>query len=363
MIPVSPAPIICAVQWIPARDVLGGEASDFTPWLQQPESMSVLGTALKLEDLRAIAVEHNVHGKRLDILAQASDENGDDIPVCIENQYGESDADHLGRLIAYLAQQERGRAVWIVEHAHDAYVAAVRFLNRTSTEDVGYYLAEVRFTHGVDGTYQVHFEVLAAPIDWERAGRRQRSLRPVNRGRKDFLDAVMAAARPTILGAGCPSIGVHKRGTYASVRWPLDLWARDGLSRRFTVLATKADITINVIVERFQSRAANTKAVEILRSHLSEPLEQSLPAETSVVWAAGQHGHREIVRLMTPGGWLAGDPAAAAAWVDEAVKALVGVLRSHPLMDLEALVSAELPDASVSLADGGDDEDDEGPEA
>lgn len=360
--PVAIAPIIRAVQWIPARDVLGGEASDFTPWLQQPESMSVLGTALKLEDLRAISVEHNVHGKRLDILAQATDENGEDIPVCIENQYGESDADHLGRLIAYLAQQERGRAVWIVEHAHDAYVAAVRFLNRTTTEDVGYYLAEVRFTHGIDGTYQVHFEVLAAPIDWERAGRRQRSARPVNSDRKEFLDAVLEAARPTILGAGCPSISIHKRGTYASVTWPLDLWARARLSRRFTVLATKADITLNIIVERFQSRAANTKAVEILRSHLSNALEQALPAETAIAWAAGQHGHREIVRLMTPGGWVAGDPAAAASWVEDAVTALLGVLRDHPIENLEALVSSALPDAAVSLVEEGDDEEDESPD-
>jgi hypothetical protein len=68
-------------------------------------------------------------------LATATDENGEEIPVCIENQYGVSDGDHLGRLIAYLAQHERGRGVWIVEHAHDAFVAAVRFLNRTSTDD------------------------------------------------------------------------------------------------------------------------------------------------------------------------------------------------------------------------------------
>ena len=101
-------------------------------------------------------LEHNVLGKRLDILATALDESGEEVAVCIENQYGMSDPDHLGRLIAYLAQHERGRAVWVVERARDAFVAAVRFLNRTSSDDVGYYLVQVRFTHGTSG-YQVHF--------------------------------------------------------------------------------------------------------------------------------------------------------------------------------------------------------------
>jgi hypothetical protein len=77
-----------------------------------------LGTALRLEDLRAVTTEHNVLGKRLDILAAATDENGEEVAVCIENQYGMSDADHLGRLIAYLPQHDRGRAVWVVEQAH-----------------------------------------------------------------------------------------------------------------------------------------------------------------------------------------------------------------------------------------------------
>ena len=92
-----------------------------------------------------------------------------------------SDPDHLGRLIAYLAQHERGRAVWVVERAHDAFVAAVPFLNRTSSEDVGYYLVQVRFTHGTSDTYQVLFEVLAAPIALEKGGQETGlSKQPVN---------------------------------------------------------------------------------------------------------------------------------------------------------------------------------------
>jgi hypothetical protein len=351
---MSTPPVIRPVQWITAREVLGGEASDFTPWLQQPESMAILGRALKLEDLRAIAVEHNVLGKRLDILAEAIDENGEDVPVCIENQYGESDADHLGRLIAYLAQQERGRAVWIVERAHEAFVAAVRFLNRTTTDDVGYYLAEVRFTHGAEGTYQVHFEVLAAPIDWERAGRRHRTGRPVNPDRKAFLDAIVETLRPSLLGANCPNIVAHKRGTYANVKWPLDHWARTVLSRRFTINATKNETLVKILVELFQTREANTAAVDIVRSRLGATLEAALPPGSTVAWAAGQGGHRDVVTLATAGGWADGNVDDAAAWADAASRAVIAVLADNPIPDLVDLVAARVPDAAL----GGDLEDD-----
>jgi hypothetical protein len=224
-------PAITPVQWLSAREVLGGEASDFTPWLQLPENLEALGVALKLDDLTATASEHNVLGKRLDILATASDEEGDEIAVCIENQYGTYDGDHLGRLIAYLAQHERGRAVWVVEHAHDVFVAAVRFLNRTSSDEVGYFLVQVRFTHGVDGGYQVHYEVLAAPIAWERPTRR--TARPINTNKVGHVHALREAILPELLDLGFPSLTAHARGAYIDVRWPLDLWFRDFAKRFF----------------------------------------------------------------------------------------------------------------------------------
>jgi hypothetical protein len=57
-------PPISGVQWLSPKEVLGGEASDFTPWLVRPESMQILGGALKLEDLSAVTAELNVLGKR-----------------------------------------------------------------------------------------------------------------------------------------------------------------------------------------------------------------------------------------------------------------------------------------------------------
>jgi hypothetical protein len=281
--PGNKFPTITPVQWLAAREVLGGEASDFTPWLSQPENLEAFGVALRLDDLTATASEHNVLGKRLDILATAADEDGEEIAVCIENQYGTTDGDHLGRLIAYLAQHERGRAVWVVEHAHDAFVAAVRFLNRTSSDEVGYFLVQVRFTHGAEGAYQVHYEVLAAPIAWERPTRR--AARPLNMTKVGHVLALRDAIQPELLDLGFPNMNAHARGAYIWVRWPLDLWYRDYAKRLF-VRVRKNSTAVAVFVNAFATRQANSEAITVLKDEYSDELAARLPPGSDIRWHA-----------------------------------------------------------------------------
>lgn len=343
-------PSITAVTWLPAKEVLGGEATDFTPWLRQDASLEILGRALRLDELTAVAAEHNVLGKRLDILARALDENGEEVPVCIENQYGITDADHLGRLIAYLAQQERGRAVWVVEHAHDAFVAGVRFLNRTSTEDVGYYLVQVRFTHGVDGAYQVHFEVLAAPIAWEGSGRRASSS-AVNRPKLDYLESIHSAVRPALLAAGFPSMNTHARANYLWISWPLDLWLKR-YSRRLDIRVTKDLALVAVYITAFATKEANGVAAEILRGRYSTRLADMLPDGTDINWDVVGFGQRKAIRLERPGGgYLEGDAEEVAAWSVACCTSLLEVLRTEPVDDLEQLVIDRMPGSTISDAE------------
>lgn len=332
--PFSRFPTIAPVAWLSARDVLGGEASDFTPWLQQPTSMDTLGAALKLDDLTAIRAEHNVLGKRLDILASALDENGEEVPVCIENQYGETDAGHLGRLIAYLAQHDRGRAVWVVERAHEAFVAAVRFLNRTSSDDVGYYLVQVRFTHGAGDTYQVHFEVLAAPIAWERSGKvRQGGPRIADQGKVSYLEAILDAVRPGLEAAGFPSMYTHSSGTYLHVRWPPDVWVRD-LSPWIDIKVTRSQVRVPFYARSFPTREENTAAMRIVEARYAATLATRMPEGTEIEWYVGSGG-REIVRAQLEGaGYEGGDVGAAAAWAEEVITTWLDIVREDPVLDL-----------------------------
>jgi hypothetical protein len=345
-------PAISAVQWLPAKAVLGGEATDFTPWLQLPANLAILGDALKLEDLTAIAAEHNVLGKRLDILATALDENGEEAAVCIENQYGMSDPDHLGRLIAYLAQHERGRAVWVVERAHDAFVAAVRFLNRTSSEDVGYYLVQVRFTHGASDTYQVHFEVLAAPIAWEKGGRKRGvSTKLVNSSKKTYLDAIYEKIGDALLDAGFSSANTHARGAYLWVRWPLDLWFRS-FAQRLQIRANKDSMVVVVFVNAFNTKEANTAAIDVLREQYDKLLSVQLPAGSVVNWDSIGSGRRSVVRTeLADAGYVAGDNDLAAQWSLAVATTWLNVLQENPIDDLVERVSAYVPGAQLGAGD------------
>lgn len=351
------APHIAAVEWLTAKAVLGGEATDFTPWLVRPASMEILGNALKLEDLSAVTSELNVLGKRLDILATAFDENGNEIPVCIENQYGMSDASHLGRLIAYLAHQGKGRAVWVVEHAHDAYVAAVRFLNRTSTDDVGYYLVEVRFTHGAADSYQVHFEVLAAPIAWERGAKGGSGvMKAVNEPKVAYLEAIFEAAKPTLLGAGFPSLNTHARGAYLWISWPSTLWFRR-FAPRFDIRITKTAVMVVVYVWTFPIREANSVAMEILQSRYGEAIAQQVPEGSVVTWSAAGSGRREAVRIeCAGGGYDSGDVQEAATWATNMAMMWLDLLRSDPISDLEDQVKSALPGEEVAPTGDADDD-------
>lgn len=354
---VGKLPQISAVQWLSAKEVLGGEASEFTPWLLRPESMQILGGALKLEDLSAVTAELNVLGKRLDILATALDENGDEVPVCIENQYGMSDASHLGRLIAYLAHQGKGRAVWVVEQAHDAYVAAVRFLNRTSTDDAGYYLVQVRFTHGAADGYQVHFEVLAAPIAWERGGKMGGgSAKSPNEPKVAYLEAILEGAKSALLDAGFPSLNAHTRGSYLWISWPTNFWFRR-FAPRFHIRITRTAVMVVVYVWTLPTREANSIAMGFLEERYGDLIAKRIPEGSAVTWSSAGPGRREAVRIeLAGGGYDGGDVDAATAWVTEVATLWLELLRSEPINDLEQRVQAALPGQQVAPTGDVDDE-------
>jgi hypothetical protein len=346
-------PTIRAVEWIPAGQVLGGEASDFTPWLQQLHILEILGRALKLEDLTAVATEHNVLGKRLDILASATDEAGEEVPVCIENQYGQSDASHLGRLIAYLAQHERGRAVWIVESAHDAYIAAVRFLNRTSIDDVGYYLVRVLLTHGPEGGYQVHFDVLAAPIAWERRGKTPSAgTAAINPSKVLFLGAVSELAEPQLAALGFSMRNPHARGAYTHVNWPNQLWI-GRFSIGLDIRVTRRQAAVAMYLTSFGSNAANTQAAAVLRDHVDSALSGALPPDSVIDWDVNGPGQRKpIVVRLESGGFLDGEPSITAAWAVDVCRAWADVLTTHKIDDFEAAAGSSVGPGAAIEEDG-----------
>ncbi len=332
---------ISTVQWMAARDVLGGEASHFTPWLA--ENLDILADALGLAELTLVETESDVAGNRLDILATGIDDDGDARPVAIENQYGISDHRHLGQLVTYLAQQGAGLGVWVVEEYSEAHLAAMEFLNRTSTADVGYMLVRVRFTHGLGpNSYQVHFEVAARPNDFVRRGRRRVSGSEVdgriNEQRRDYLASVLESAKPELEGLGFRGLSMHRRGSYITVRLPSSLevsnWA--GL----TIRTTQRTAAVRLHVTGFETREQNSAALDLFKERYGERLMELLPGTPGIDWHGGASGaSTDYAGVELAGeGYTGGTGANAAAWAVGVCRSWLEVMRADPVTDLSSLV-------------------------
>jgi hypothetical protein len=126
--------IIGRLERVELRKVWKHEAYDFTKWLQ--ENVDVLNEATGLA-LVNIDREQAAGSFSIDLVAE--DEGGG--KVIIENQLEKSDHDHLGKLITYLTAMEARAAVWIVSVPRPEHVAAVVWLNESSS--AAFYLVKV----------------------------------------------------------------------------------------------------------------------------------------------------------------------------------------------------------------------------
>ena len=108
------------------------EDYDFTPWLGQPENLARLARSLGRE-LEFHALEAGTGSFRTDILAR---DLADGSIVVIENQFGRSDHDHLGKALTYLAAHEAKTVIWVAENFADEHRATLAWLNDHTSESL-----------------------------------------------------------------------------------------------------------------------------------------------------------------------------------------------------------------------------------
>ncbi len=119
---------------VPLREVWRHEAYDFTQWLQ--ENIGVLNDALAI-NLINIDREQSAGAFSVDLVAE--DDGG--ATFIIENQLEKSNHDHLGKIITYLTAMGARAAIWIVSDPRPEHVAAIGWLNESSSAD--FYMVKV----------------------------------------------------------------------------------------------------------------------------------------------------------------------------------------------------------------------------
>ncbi len=160
---------LAKIERVDLRGVWLNEATDFTPWLG--DNIADLGEALGLE-LELQKIEAPVGGYYLDILATATDLNGDrDRTVIIENQLESTDHDHLGKLLTYAAGFDAQVVVWLTREFRDEHRQALDWLNQRTGEDTLFFGVVVELWKIDDSKPAPHFKLEAAPNNWSKQTR------------------------------------------------------------------------------------------------------------------------------------------------------------------------------------------------
>lgn len=131
------------------------EARNLTPWLC--DNIEALSEAIGI-DLVNPEREQSTGNFNVDI--KAEDENGD--MVVIENQFGTSNHDHLGKLITYGVAFEAKTAIWIVESPKQEHINAINWLNE-SDNGCNYYLVRLETIKIGDSHPAPLFTIISGP--------------------------------------------------------------------------------------------------------------------------------------------------------------------------------------------------------
>jgi hypothetical protein len=165
------------------RDIWQNEAVDFTPWLAEDDNFKKLADSLGME-LQVEGVEVAVGPFSADILAKDASDN----LVIIENQFGKTDHDHLGKALTYAATLNASALVWIAERFTDEHRKAIEWLNDRTSEDLALYAVELELWQIDDSKPAVQFNVLSQPSEIVKQVAAVRSNGPLSDSRKIQLD-------------------------------------------------------------------------------------------------------------------------------------------------------------------------------
>lgn len=155
-------PSLGLLETVDLRQAWAHEAQSFTPWLAENLSRlsSALGIPLELE-----GQEVSVGSFSADLLARNPQDGS---LVLIENQLEQTDHNHLGQILTYLAGLEAQVIVWIASDFRDPHLSAIHWLNDHTVDPFAFFAVQVKAVRIGDSPIAPLFEVVAKPNGWDR---------------------------------------------------------------------------------------------------------------------------------------------------------------------------------------------------
>lgn len=146
---------ISKIETISLRKHFKSESGDFTPWLA--DNLDYVSETIHRKLVNPLT-EQTSENFRVDIQSELEDGS----VVVIENQFGDSNHDHLGKIITYRTAFDAKVAIWIVEKAKQEHVEAVNWLNETDN-GCDFHLLELRLIRIMDSPLGPLFTIKSAP--------------------------------------------------------------------------------------------------------------------------------------------------------------------------------------------------------
>jgi hypothetical protein len=171
------------IKKVTAAELWKHEEKEFTPWLAAEDNIGRLADALGLE-LQVEGIEVPVGPFSADILAKDASDNF----IVIENQFGKTDHDHLGKILTYAATLNATAVVWIAERFTDEHHKAMEWLNEHTSEDLALYAVEIELLQIDTSKPALRFNVLSQPTEITRQAMAIKSAGPITAAKKLQLE-------------------------------------------------------------------------------------------------------------------------------------------------------------------------------
>jgi hypothetical protein len=143
------------LEYVQVKEIWKKE-TDFTKWLE--ENIDHLNDALGWA-LTITGREIRNGSFFADLLAK--DEQGN--KVIIENEFGTTDHDHLGKVLTHLSGFNAKIAIWICENPRPEHIEAINWLNKSSSANHAFYLVEVKPFRIGNSLPAPYFDVICSP--------------------------------------------------------------------------------------------------------------------------------------------------------------------------------------------------------
>ena len=149
---------------IDLRRIWPREDENFTPWLFKKENLTRLANVLNMK-LDPLGKEMEVGQFYADIVCRNTTDNS---LAVIENQLGETDHDHLGKVLTYAAELGAVTVIWIAVDFTTEHRNTFDWLNENMSDRLQFFGVKLELIQIDNSCLAPKFTVIAKPNNWIR---------------------------------------------------------------------------------------------------------------------------------------------------------------------------------------------------